>query len=78
MVTQHCIAKKKTVLPRDFYIGVKADPFALADLDSLASEMMNLLKEPHLDRDSLVGVAGKIKAAAESVTLFLIEAGLAE
>ena len=56
----------------------KADPFAIADLDSLADEMLHLLAEASLDRDSLIDVARKIKEAAESVTLFVIDAGLAE
>lgn len=51
---------------------------AIADLDSLADEMLHLLAEPSLDRDSLIGVAHKIKEAAESVTLFVIDAGLTE
>ncbi len=56
----------------------KADPFAVADLDSLADEMLTQLAEPSLNRGALVEIAKKIKAAAESTTLFLIEAGLAE
>lgn len=58
--------------------GSKADPFAVADLDSLADQMLLLLKEPSLDRDTMTGVAVKIKEAANSATLFIIEAGLAE
>lgn len=56
----------------------KADPFAIADLDSLANQLLALLKEPSLDRDILTGVAWKIKDAASSATLFMIEAGLSE
>ncbi len=58
--------------------GSKPDPFAVADLDSLADEMLHLLEEPSLDRDSLKGLALKMKDAATSFTLFLIETGLTE
>jgi len=54
---------------------VKADPFAVADLDTLADEMIHLLAEPSLDRDSIIGVANKWKIAAEKVTLFILTGG---
>ena len=54
----------------------KPDPFAVADLDSLADRIIAEVEKPEIDREALKTLAGKMKQAATAATLFMIEAGL--
>ncbi len=55
---------------------VKSDPFVLADFDQLATEIIEEVEKESINRERVKDLATKIRAGAESFTLFLIEAGL--
>ena len=52
--------------------SVKGDPFALADLDRLAGEILEVIKRENLRSPALEKLAAEMKAAAASVTEFFI------
>lgn len=52
--------------------NVKADPFALADLDRLADEMLEVVKSEAIASPSLEKLIGQMKVAVAQVTEFFI------